>query len=62
MDELKIKAAALEDQNVIAADKLLEAQEQVDTAMDIVNNATEIMEDATKATEMTEDTGKNVAR
>jgi hypothetical protein len=32
MDELKIKAALLEAKNVIAADKLLEAQEQVETA------------------------------
>jgi hypothetical protein len=63
MDKLKIKAAALEEQTVIAADKFLEAQEQVDTAMEeasvardflrdiIVNNATEITKDATHATE-----------
>jgi CRISPR/Cas system-associated endonuclease/helicase Cas3 len=33
MDDLKIKAAALEEKNARAADKLVEAQEQVDAAM-----------------------------
>jgi hypothetical protein len=55
---------------VIAAEKLLEEREQVKGAMEeasiacnflrdiIVNNATEITEDATYTTEMTEDTKK----
>jgi hypothetical protein len=58
MDDLKIKAAALEEENATSADKLVEAQEQVDAAMTeasvardflrdiIVNDATEITEDA----------------
>jgi hypothetical protein len=64
MDYLKMKAAALEEKNATAADKLVEAQEQVDAAMVeasvardflrdvIVNNATEITEDAIDVTEM----------
>jgi hypothetical protein len=68
MDGLKIEAAALEEKN--AAEKLLEAQEQVDAAMEeasiardflrdvILNNATEIAEDATNTTEMMEGTKK----
>jgi hypothetical protein len=67
MDDLKIKTAAFEEQNVTVEEKLLEAQEQVDAAMEdasvtrdflrdvIVNNATEITEDATDCTEMQED-------
>jgi hypothetical protein len=64
MDYLKMKAAALEEKNATAADKLVEAQEQVDAAMAeasvardflrdvIVNNATEITEDTIDVTEM----------
>jgi hypothetical protein len=33
MDDLKVKSAALEEKNSTAADKLVEAQEQVDAAM-----------------------------
>jgi hypothetical protein len=64
MDYLKMKSAALEEKNATAADTLVEAQEQVDAAMAeasvardflrdvIVNNATEITEDAISVTEM----------
>jgi hypothetical protein len=64
MDYLKKKAAALEEKNATAADKLVEAQEQVDAEMAeasvardflrdaIINNATEITEDAIDVTEM----------
>jgi hypothetical protein len=64
MDYLKMKSAALEEKNATAADKLVEAQEQVDAAMveasvarvffrdGIVNNATEITKDAIDVTEM----------
>jgi uncharacterized protein YhaN len=64
MDYLKMKAAALEEKNATAADKLVEAQEQVDAAMAeasvardflrdvMVNNPTEITEDAIDVTEM----------
>jgi hypothetical protein len=64
MDYLKMKAAALEKKNATAADKLVEAQEQVDAAIAeasvvrdflrdvIVNNTTEITEDAIDVTEM----------
>jgi hypothetical protein len=64
MDCLKMKAAALEEKNATAADKLVEAQEQVDAAMaevsvardflrDIIfSNPTEITEDAIDVTEM----------
>jgi hypothetical protein len=70
MDDLKIKVAALEEKNVISAEKLLEAHAQVDATMEetsvardflrdvIVNNTTEITEDANPGTEMTEDTKK----
>jgi hypothetical protein len=71
MDDLKIKVAALEEKNVISAEKLLEAKSQVDAAMEetsiarnllrdvIVNNTTEITEDATAGTEMMEHTEKS---
>jgi hypothetical protein len=61
---LKMKSAALEEKNANAADKLVEAQEQVDAAMAeasvahdflrdvIVNNATEITKDAIDVTDM----------
>jgi hypothetical protein len=74
MENLKIKAAALEYINAIAAKKLLEAQEIVDTEMEeasvariflkdgTVNNATEIAEDATDVTEMQEDTKNRWSR
>jgi hypothetical protein len=64
IDYLKIKAAALEEKNATKADKLVEAQEQVNAAMAdasaardflrdiIVNNPTEITEDAIDVTEM----------
>jgi hypothetical protein len=64
MDYLKMKAAALQEKNDTAADKLVVAQEQVDAAMAeasvardflmdvIVINATEITEDAIDVTEM----------
>jgi hypothetical protein len=67
MGDLKMKAAALEEKNATAADKLVEAQEQVDAVMEeasvsrdfmrdfIVNNATEITEDAIYVTEMEEE-------
>jgi hypothetical protein len=71
MDDMTIKAAALEEKNTTAADKLVEAQEQVDAAMGeariardflrdrIVNNATEITEDAIDVTEMEEDSANH---
>jgi hypothetical protein len=61
---LKMKAAALEEKNATAADKLVEAQTQVDAAMAevsvardflrdvIINDATEITENAIYVTEM----------
>jgi hypothetical protein len=64
MDDLKMKAAALEEKNAIAADTLVEAQAQVDAAMAeasvardflrdiIVNDATEITEDAIDVSEV----------
>jgi hypothetical protein len=64
MDDLEMKAAALEEKNATAADKLVEAQEQVDAAMAevsvareflryiIVNDATEITEDAIDVSEV----------
>jgi hypothetical protein len=64
LDYLKMKAADLEEKNATAADKLVEAQEQVDAAMAeasvardflrdvIVNNASEITEDAIDVTEI----------
>jgi phosphotransferase system HPr-like phosphotransfer protein len=39
MDDLKLKAAALEEKHARAADKLVEAQEQVDAAMEEVSVA-----------------------
>jgi hypothetical protein len=64
MDYLKMKSATLKEKKFTAADKLVEAQEQVYAAMVeasvardflrdvIVNNATEITEDAIDVTEM----------
>jgi hypothetical protein len=64
MNYFKMKSAELEEKNATAADKLVEAQEQVEAAMVeasvardflrdvIVKNTTEITEDAIDVTEM----------
>jgi hypothetical protein len=46
MDELKMKAAALGEKNATAADKLVEAQEQVDSEMEEASVAHDFLKDA----------------
>jgi hypothetical protein len=64
MAELKIKAPALEEKNVIIEEKLLEAQAPIDAAIEEASFARDFLrdKDAADATEMTEDTEKTLSK